>query len=134
MLKKFFIMSALLAVIVLFIQGVGIHQVEAADVWVYNYNGDDIYITYGSVVYGVKAGFYARCRVKYVDSSGGLVKSEMLEFNHDEGDWWYGIVGVRGSGRRVYDYEDAMEILNWLKAHWNESKPTAVPYQRVLRD
>ena len=134
MSKKIFIMSALIAVVVLFGQGIGIRQAEAADVWVYNYNGNDIYITYGSVVYGVRTAFYARCRVKYVNSSGDLVKSEMLEFNHDEGDWWYGIVGVKGSGRRVYDYEDAMEILNWLEAHRNESKPTSVPYQRVLRD
>ncbi len=134
MLKNFFIMSSFVIVIFLFVQGVDVRQAEAADVWVYNYNDNDIYITYGSVVYGVKTSFYARCRVKYVNSSGGLVKSEMLEFNHDEGDWWYGIVGVRGSSRRVYDYEDAMEILNWLEAHRNESKPTAVPYQRVLRD
>ena len=127
-------MSALIALAIFCVQGVGIRQAQAADVWVYNYKGNDIYITYGSVVYGIKTGFYARCRVKYVNSSGTLVKSEMLEFNHDEGDWWYGVVGVKGSSRRVYDYEDAMEILNWLEAHSNESKPTAVPYQKVLRD
>lgn len=108
---------------------------NAKDVWVYKYsNGDSAYIVYESVVYGVKTSFYAKCNIKYVNSSGRLIKSEKLEFNHDEGDWWFGIVGAKSSGGRVYDYEDKTEILNWLKAHESNAKATGDRFTKILAD
>lgn len=109
--------------------------VEAADSWVYtNSQGIRIYIERESVVYGVRTSFYAKARVKRVNPSGELIRRMYLEFNRDEGDWWYGEVDVRGDGRRVYDDEEASEILNWLRAHQNEARKTANPCIKVLGD
>ncbi|MBQ7199702.1 MAG: hypothetical protein IJS29_10620 [Selenomonadaceae bacterium] len=105
----------------------------AKDVWVYKYpNGNSLYIVYESVVYGVRAGFYAYFRVKHVNSYGKIIKTEKWEMNRDEGDWWYGIEGVSRS-RRVYDYDDATEVLNWLKEHESETQNTSRPYEKILR-
>lgn len=110
---------------------------SAKDVWVYNYpNGNSIYIVYESVVYSVRGGggFYAKANVKYVHKNGELIKNERLEFNQDEGDWWYGKADSNESGRRVYDYADSTEILNWLKEHRNEAHRTANQGILVLSD
>lgn len=132
-MKKFLTSFILVLSMIIFSQIISPVQSEAADEWVYtNSNGIRIYIERESVVYGVRASFYAKARVKVVDSSGELLGKLYLEFNHDEGDWWYGQVGVRGGSRRVYDDEGASEILNWLRAHENESKRTAKPSIRVL--
>ena len=107
---------------------------SAKDVWVYNYpNGNRLYIVYESVVYGVRTSFYAYFRVKHVNDSGNLIKTEKWEIGQDEGDWWYGITG-ESKGLRVYDYEDSTAVLNWLKEHRHEAKNTSRPYEKVLSD
>lgn len=109
-------------------------RAEAADEWIYTDSvGAQIYIVRESVVYGVRTSFYARARVKSVDSAGDLIKQMNMEFNRDEGDWWYGIEGTRGS-RRVHDDEDATEILRWLQAHRAEAHSTADPLILRLSD
>ena len=129
MLKNFFAVLIFIMTIL-----AGVTQVEAADEWVYTYpSGIRVYIVRESVVYGYRSGFYAKVRVKSANSSGELIRSVMLEFNRDEGDRWYGIEGERG-GRRVYDDEDATEILRWLQAHQSEARRTANPSIRVLGD
>ena len=130
MTVKKFLMLALIIATLLFTPSVS----SAKDFWVFNYpDGKSLYIVYESVVYGQKAGFYAQFRVKRISESGKLIKTEKWEMNHDEGDWWYGIVDERRN-MRVYDYEDATEVLQWLKKHRNEAHRTSEPWKLVLGD
>ena len=132
-MKNFLAVIVLSLSVIIFAQILNPCQVEAADEWVYtNSNDISIFIERESVIYGYRTSFYAKARVKKVNSSGELIRRMYLEFNHDEGDWWYGEVNVRGDGRRVYDDEEASEILNWLRAHQDEAKRTANPIIRVL--
>ena len=111
------------------------NEVEATDVWVYtDFDENSIYVVYESVVYGVRTSFYAKSRIKFVDSSGKLLKMETMEIGHDEGDWRYGFIGTNIRGRRVYDYEDATAILRWLQAHESEAHRTANMFEKVLGD
>ena len=129
-MKKIFVLITLVCCLIL-----NPNFCSAKDVWVYNYsNGNSLYIVYESVVYGIRTGFYAKVSVKYATPNGTLIKNERLEFNHDEGDWWYGKVDVSGDSRRVYDYADATEVLNWLKEHKSEAHRTSRPYEMVLGD
>ena len=132
-MKKFLISFILVLSMIIFSQIISPVQLEAADEWVYtNSNGIHIYIERESVVYGVRTSFYAKARVKVVNPSRELIGKLYLEFNHDEGDWWYSINGDHRNGRRVYDDEGASEILNWLRAHRGEAKKTANPLIEVL--
>ena len=133
--KKVFILITLVGCLIL-----NSNFCYAKDVWIYNYpNGNNLYIVYESVVYGVRTGFYAYFRVKHVNDAGNLIKTEKWEMNHDEGDWWYGIYSPYNGkriekSRRIYDYEDSTAVLNWLKEHRHEAKNTSRPYEKVLSD
>ena len=110
------------------------NSAKSADVWVYGYqNGNNLFIVYESVKYGIRTNFYAKFRIKRVNKSGELIKIENWEIGHDEGDWWYGVVG-ESRGLRVYDYEESTEIFRWLKNHEHKAHNTAVPYEKVLSD
>ena len=93
-------------------------QAEAADVWVC----DGYYIVTESVVYGNKTSYYAKANVKLVAQDGSLISNRRMEFNKSQGDWYFGIEGVRSS-LRAYDYEYSSAVLNWLIAHRSEAHP-----------
>ena len=110
-----------------------LQQCVASDCWYYtDSNGNQSYAVYESVVYGVKTSFYAKVRVKYIDSNGKLFNTQHLEFGRDEGDWWYGRTGVNGDSRRVYDDENATALLQWLREHECEAHRTGNMYEKVL--
>ena len=129
-MKKIFVLVILIMSLI-----VNSNACLAKDVWVYEYpNGNCVYMVYESVVYGVRTGFYAKFTVKYVTPSSNLIKSERLEINRDEGDWWFGIADENTSGQRVYNYEDITAMLNWLKAHESKARATGDPFAKVLSD
>lgn len=130
MLKKILIAIMLMMT---FLCNAILRQAEAADEWVYsNLQGESLYVVYESVVYGVKTSFYARARIKTVSVDNQLLKSDTWEFGADEGDWWYGIINTKDRGRRVYDHEDAVAVLNWLQAHEKEARRTGNMFEKVL--
>lgn len=128
---KWIIFTVLLSISVL---GLSINNAEAGDTWVYTnaQNGYSTYVVYESVVYGNHTSFYARARIKQLDSSVKLISSPTWEFGRDEGEWRYGDYGSNTPRRRVYDDEDATALLNWLQAHSSEAHNTADPTKRVL--
>ena len=121
--KKFFILIWVFATLI-FYPGISL----AKDFWVYEYpNGKSLYIVYESVMYGERTSIYAKFRIKRVNESGKLIKTENWEIGLDEGNWWYGIVG-ESRGIRVYDYEDSTEVFRWLKEHSHEAHRTTPPW------
>lgn len=99
-------------------------QVEAADELIFTYqNGVNVYISIESVTYGNRTSFYATALIKRITSSGKLIQSFKIGFNHDEGQWIYWIEGGNG-GHKVHDDEEEGKILRWLIEHRDEAHMT----------
>ena len=107
---------------------------SAKDIWIYDYpNGNSLYMVYESVVYGYRTNFYAYFNIKRVNSAGNLIRTEKWNIGHDEGDYYYSIDNEKNS-RRAYDNADSTAVLNWLRDHEKQARPTANQFQRVLSD
>lgn len=97
-----------------------IGQVFAKDYWVYTDNsGDKFYITAEQSDF--RPGYGDKhATMKIVRPNGDFI-IDRWNFSYDEGEWYYGQRGKKGSSYLVRKYPHAQATLNFGLAHWTRN-------------